>query len=243
MHCRMPALAIVIVCVVPLHGFSQSSSQGHSRVKFHGIALDTYLHHSFVFRALLDSDVPERMRALQKELRITPKNLASLKVVDTRRGEQLRLFGGRPEPDNTDPKANSLVYEDQMNQAEESLLLWLPEVWTSSQETRFEQLCCQFSGPMALRLKHYAAKTGLSEGTRLKIDELVKEYYDLSKPIMAEELTARNDEAAAAARRKLTDLAYQLDEKILELLSTTQKNKWIRIMGPEFDWRLIFPER
>jgi hypothetical protein len=45
---------------------------------------------------------------------------------------------------------------------EELLLMQLPKVLDDNQQTRFEQLSCQFAGPMVLRLEHYASRLELS---------------------------------------------------------------------------------
>ncbi len=159
------------------------------------------------------------MRLLQGELHVTAKDVLKLEA-----------FAWRPRQD----------LDGQMDK-EEYLLANLPKAWDKNQEKRFEELCCQFSGPMALRFKHYATKLGLPDQKRVKIKELVAEYSARSEPLRGAIFTAPSTEAARGPWRKLSALALQLDKNILELLTDKQRTQWKSMLGKEIDWTKVFP--
>jgi hypothetical protein len=129
-----------------------------------------------------------------------------------------------------------------MNETEEELLASLPKAWSKSQEDRFEELCCQFSGPMALRLRHYAAQAEIPEKQRMKIKELVDSYYEKSIPLSMQVFTAPSVEASKASLKRLNALTLELDKKIMETLTEKQKTRWQGMLGRRFaHWDKVFP--
>jgi len=121
---------------------------------------------------------------------------------------------------------------------EDSLLKVFGKVLNGKQQARFEELGCQAVGPMALRLKHYAARMDLSAAQRNKIDELVNTYTDKAAALWRASFVISSD----TTYRKLKVLAWELDEKILNVLTPKQRAKWTGLLGTRFDWSGVVEE-
>lgn len=119
-----------------------------------------------------------------------------------------------------------------MDTTEDILLAALPLVLSNKQMKRFEELSCQMSGPMALRLQHYSVRLQLSEAQRARIANLVDIYSDKVRPLQRVAFST----GSADNTTKLKAMACELDEKILALLTESQRMKWTDCLGKRFDW-------
>jgi hypothetical protein len=115
---------------------------------------------------------------------------------------------------------------------EDMVLVQFSKVLNHHQQARFEELGCQFAGPMALRLKHYASRLELSAAQRKKIAELVDAYTEKAADPQRAGFVVRSQEV----EKQLKALARELDEKILALLSDKQRAMWTKSLGKKFDW-------
>lgn len=120
--------------------------------------------------------------------------------------------------------------------ADAALLKHLPKVFSKQQQARFEELGCQFAGPMALRLEPYTQRLRLSMEQQRKIGELVERYMGKTPPLQRQVFVAQSVDAYSKPATKLAALACELDEKILTLLSPEQRTQWEKLLGKPFDW-------
>jgi hypothetical protein len=208
--------------------------------ELYGLATGRFTHHADILSALLDDGMPERAKTMRAELQVTSRDIPRLEQALTKASDSVS-HRAPPRQANKNPgdAANQACLE--MNETEEQLLASLPKAWSKSQEDRFEELCCQFSGPMALRLRHYAARAEIPEKQRVKIKELVDSYYEKSIPLSAEVFAAPNVEASKAPLARLNALTLALDKKIMETLTEKQKARWQGMLGKRFaHWAKFF---
>jgi hypothetical protein len=193
----------------------------------HGIAVfGGCSHHVDLFLALLAEDERRaRTSSLRAELHVRAEAVPRL-IQGT---EKVFASLGKDKDGDATLKA--------MDECEEALLAHLPKAWSGKQQARFEELSCQLAGPMALRLKHYAALAGLSEGQRTGIKELVISYIDKAVPLHKAVFTARSEKEAVVPQRDLNAMSREMDKKILALLTEQQRARWQSLLGKRFDWK------
>src|SRR5437660_9332415 len=137
---------------------------------YHGIALfGARSHHMDLLLAILEGeDHPlEPAKRLRAELHLRPGQVP--KLIECMKGFEPEKFEKIEEADAA-MKA--------MDATEEFLLANFHKVASAKQQTRLEELSCQLAGPLAMRLKHYASRLGLSDTQRKRIQDLVNIYKE-----------------------------------------------------------------
>jgi hypothetical protein len=104
-----------------------------------------------VFLVLTGDEPDKQTKALQTELGIKPVNVEKLSA-----DLSALLVGDEPKA----PEKAAEAARSAMDKREEALIANLARMWSRAQDARFEELSCQFAGPMALRLKHYTQTRG-----------------------------------------------------------------------------------
>jgi hypothetical protein len=110
----------------------------------------------------------------------------------------------------------------------------LEKLLRRDQMTRFEQLHCQREGPPTLRFPRYAERVGLDAANRGKIQSLVAEYRERSKPMHRQMFVAQGVEEVPALGRRLLDLERDLDEQLLARLTEPQRGRWVALLGEKY---------
>jgi hypothetical protein len=217
---------------------------------FYGIAGLAGLHHYCLVELYRDALNPEAdqspklMRSLLAEFEIRPEQrlLAARQLND--RLEAARELNERPE--RTTP-LEPMDFRKEIELTEHATLALMAGCLNERQFKRFQELACQLSGPIALRLDNYADRFNLSTEQRAVIGRLVDDYSAKVEPL----LRAYGANLDFAAKTKLNietttkanALALELDEKILDMLSSPQRKAWKAQTGRAFDWSVIAPPK
>jgi hypothetical protein len=204
--------------------FCQTTRQPEkmSRPEFYGLAFWGLGHHDFLLSAILDPNVGEprevlRATVLRNEIGLSTTDIAKVEKVANdiwRRSE--RLTGPEKEVEILGNLSNAL---------------------SRKQQERYEALCCQLSGPMALRFKHYADRIGITEAQRKKVEEIVSRYDKSATGLHACIFVSKSVEEAKEPMNKLLALTLEMDKDILASLSEKQRTSWHSMLGKGFaDW-------
>ncbi len=196
--------------------------------EWHGIANWGWQHHFMdLALALLDKDgeLSESGKALRAELRLTDEDQAKL----LKRLEQWLLDSFVKDGKDAD------ISRQQMFEIQEMLLKQLAAVLDGNKLARFEELGCQYEGPMALRFDRFARRVGLSAVQQQGVVTLVDEYFEKSAPFHRAEFHARSGKV----EKKLLALAKELDARILATLTEAQRQRWQACLGKRFDWSKV----
>jgi hypothetical protein len=210
---------------------SKTSEPGASP-EVHGIAVfGCRSHHVDLMLRLIACLAPDDTTTLSSKSR---------KVLESEFNLQPKQFEKLSEKELADaflaPKANA--GEDAikaMDRMEEQSLALLAKCLDPRQMTRFEEIACQFAGPMALRLDHYSSRFKLSTDQITKIGSLADSYFEKAAPLMKAMFTS----GPPAAQAKLNSLACELDGKIFDVLTEKQRSQWKVRLGKRFDWKAI----
>lgn len=158
---------------------------------------------------------------VRKELGLTDKQVESLRT-------KLRELMPQPGPNGDRPQVNPEEIAKKTEAAIKSVL-------TPAQQKRLQELQLQRTGPSALADKTIAAKVGISEETRAKIEKMVQDHRQKvrqqfsSQPSSQEEAQKRQEEMRKSREKLQAD--------ILALLTPDQKAKWESLLGKPFEFQ------
>jgi hypothetical protein len=168
-----------------------------------------------------------RMESVQKELKMTPDQIAK---VDTKQQElrqqmrELRQNGG------DDPRAAMEKMQELNHKA-------VAEILDETQQKRFHQLELQREGPAALAHKEVQDKLGLSEDQRSKIADIQRKAgEDMRSMMEGKNLREMSDDERRTMMEKMRSMQKETGEKMLAVLTDDQRSKWTDMQGAKFEF-------
>lgn len=163
-----------------------------------------------------------RMEAVQKEIKATDDQLASLRKL----GEEMRGGGERPNFGDMSQEEREKAMSA-MRERMEKANAKVAEILKPEQVARLEEISIQMRGTMALADPKVVKKLGLSEDQQKKLQEV----QQANAAAMREAFQGGDREAA---RAKMQDLRKQSTEKVMAVLTSEQKAAFEKLKGAEF---------
>jgi hypothetical protein len=231
----------VFVCIQSLPSLGQSPAKipdGGALPEWHGIAIfGACSHHMDLVLAIVEgADRPSNpAKRLRAEIHLRDEQVPELIKCLDEGADRSEKVPRKEEFDRAQVAKEAL---DALEAMEELVPAQLARTLSAKQQARFEELACQFAGPMVLRLKYYAERLEVSPAQRKSIQRLVNTYVEQSAPLHRAGFVVWSPEAG----KKLKALAGELDEKIMAILTEKQRAKWPSLLGKKFDWTVLMQE-
>ena len=167
-----------------------------------------------------------RMPEVQKELKLTPEQIALLDTKQQEVRDALRALypGGYAQMTPEDRKARAEKQQELSDKAVADILLM-----------RYHQLDLQQQGPIAITHKSVADELKLTDDQQKKVDDLQTQAdTDRRAAMQGVDFQNMSDTDRQALMAKMSNIQKAEGDKILALLTDAQKAQWKTMQGTPF---------